>query len=151
MYLLDTNHCSRLIDGHPSILARLTSLGNAPVATCVIVRGELRLMVERSARRDENDRKVRAFLGDIVVHPVDGTAADLYGMLKADLLRHFGPKRRTARRKSTIERLGFKENDLWIAAVALGRDLTLVTADSDFERIRQAVPELRLESWLPGT
>ena len=72
MYLLDTNHCSHLIDGHPEITARLTSLGDVEVATCVIVRGELRLMVERSERRDENHHKVQAFLTDITIYPIDG-------------------------------------------------------------------------------
>lgn len=64
MYLLDTNHCSHLIDGHPGITARLASLGKVKVATCAIVRGELRLMVERSERREENHRKVQAFLNE---------------------------------------------------------------------------------------
>ncbi len=151
MYLLDTNHCSHLIDGHPAIVACLVSAGDVEVATCVIVRGELRLMVERSERRDENDRKVKAFLRDITVHPIDDAVADVYGLLKARLLKHFGPRDRAARRKSTIERLGFKENDLWIAAVALKHGLVVVTADGDFSRMREAAPELPVETWLPRT
>ena len=148
MYLLDTNHCSRLIDGHPEITARLTSLGNVEVATCVIVRGELRLMVERSERRDENHRKVQAFLKDIKIYPVDSAVADIYGGLKAKLLKHFGPRNRAVRRKTSIERLGFKENDLWIAATVLKQDLVVVTLDGDFSRMKEAAPELRMESWL---
>ena len=80
------------------------------VATCVIVRGELRLMVERSERRDENQRKVQAFLTEITLYPINGAVADAYGLLKAKLLEYFGPKSRAARRKIAIERIGFAES-----------------------------------------
>ena len=46
-----------------------------------------------------------------------------------------------------ITQLGIGENDLWIAAVALQHQLTLVTTDQDFQRI-QAVQPFDLESWL---
>jgi tRNA(fMet)-specific endonuclease VapC len=65
MYLLDTNHCSRLIEGHPEIIKRLTSLNDAPVATCAIVRGELMFMAYKSERKTENLDQVQGFLGDI--------------------------------------------------------------------------------------
>ena len=35
-------------------------------------------------------------------------------------------------------------NDLWIAAVALEADMTLITSDAAFSR----VPSLKLEDWL---
>jgi tRNA(fMet)-specific endonuclease VapC len=44
------------------------------------------------------------------------------------------------------DKLGFKENDLWIAAIAKQHDLTVVFADSDFRRIR-LVEDLKIESW----
>lgn len=37
-----------------------------------------------------------------------------------------------------------EENDLWIAAVALTYDMTLVSGDKGHEDLQQAVPELRL-------
>jgi tRNA(fMet)-specific endonuclease VapC len=52
VYLLDTNHSSKLLDGHPDLIRRLEYLENAYVCTCVIVQGELRFMAERSARRE---------------------------------------------------------------------------------------------------
>jgi tRNA(fMet)-specific endonuclease VapC len=41
MYLLDTNHCSRIIFGEPEIVQQLQLHSEAGVATSVIVRGEL--------------------------------------------------------------------------------------------------------------
>jgi tRNA(fMet)-specific endonuclease VapC len=41
MYLLDTNHCSRIIQGEPNVLQAILSKQNAGVAISVIVQGEL--------------------------------------------------------------------------------------------------------------
>ena len=122
MYLLDTNHCSRLIDRAPGVLQRLRELGDARVATCVVVRGELRFMVERSERRRENAAKVEALLGDMEVFPLDDAAADLYGQMKARLLEAWGPRERRARRRARLDALGVSDNDLWIAAIAKRHD-----------------------------
>jgi tRNA(fMet)-specific endonuclease VapC len=120
VYLLDTNHCSRLIDRDPGVLQRLRELGDARVATCVVVRGELRFMVERSERRRENAAKVEALLRDMEVFPLDDAAADLYGQMKARLLSAWGPRERRARRRARLDTLGVSDNDLWIAAIAKG-------------------------------
>jgi predicted nucleic acid-binding protein len=47
MFLLDTNHCSYAILGNPQILNRLSHLGDASIATCTIVKGELIDMATR--------------------------------------------------------------------------------------------------------
>ena len=44
--------------------------------------------------------------------------------------------------------LGFDENDLWIAAIALQHRLTIVSSDSDFPRIQQVVKSISVESWV---
>ena len=147
MYLLDTNHCSRLIQGHPVIIRRLAEIDDHPVATCVIVRGELRFMAYHSEQQASNLQLIEDFLADIYIFTIDNAVADTYGQLKADLLKHFGPKEKAKRRKARIEHFGIGDNDLWIAAIAKCYDLTVVSTDNDFERIKEAT-QLQLEKWL---
>ncbi len=45
---------------------------------------------------------------------------------------------------ATGKRLAINENDLSICAQGFERDLTVVTYDSDFLRVEQAEPRLRL-------
>jgi len=146
MYLLDTNHCSRLLQGHPAIINTLKELGETPIATCVIVRGELIFMAQKSERKAENLHQVHQFLNDILVYPVDDETADIYGKLKAAIIDRFGPKSKAQRRKAETTKLGFSENDLWIAAIAQRYGLIIVSADSDFERMKE-VEELSIEKW----
>lgn len=147
MYLLDTNHCSQIINNHSAVIKKLTELNDVPVATCVIVRGELLFGAYKSERYSENLSNIKSFLKDIDIIPVDDRVADVYGELKAAIIKHFGPKEKAKQRRFTIDDLGIKENDLWIAAVAKSKDYTIVSTDSDFDRIKQAV-DIKIESWL---
>jgi tRNA(fMet)-specific endonuclease VapC len=150
VYLLDTNHCSNLIDKNPIIYKMLTNLGTTQVATCAIVRGELRYMVEKSTRKLENEVKVNEFLSGIEIFPVDDSAADFYGKIKARLISKYGPTQRKPARKVRLKDIGFSDNDLWIAAVAVDKGFTVVSSDSDFPRIKAAFADLRYETWLPS-
>lgn len=148
MYLLDTNHCSKLIDKDPLICARLEKLGSTPVATCAIVRGELRFMVEKSNRKSENEAKVSAFLNDIEIFPVDDRAADLYGKIKELVISKYGPATMKSTRRVKLKDIGLTDNDLWIAAVAIDKGFTVVSIDPDFSRIKAAFTDLNHETWL---
>ncbi|MBI1784426.1 type II toxin-antitoxin system VapC family toxin [Candidatus Sumerlaeota bacterium] len=148
MYLLDTNHCSNLIDGHPRIIQKLKVAGNTPISISVITRGELAFMVRHSERRAENAVKVAAFLSGIRIRPVENEIADLYGELKETIISRFGPRIRRERTKVSLERLGFRENDLWIGATALRYGLTIASADWDFIRMKEAIREMKVENWL---
>jgi len=50
----------------------------------------------------------------------------------------------------TAKVLGIQENDLWIAAQAIERNLILVTNDG-MSRIREIASELRIEDWGSAT
>lgn len=147
MYLLDTNHCSRILDRDPAVLAGLAAVGDTPIATCEIVRGELLFMAAFSDRHAANTGPVTALLRRFVVYPIDQDVAAWYSIIKADLLNHFGPRERSKRRRATIAQIGVGDNDLWIAATAKAHDATIVSADNDFTRIAQ-VTDLRVVSWL---
>ena len=147
MYLLDTNHCSRVLGGDERVMRRIDEVDPASVATSVIVRGELIYMAHNSDRVAENLSVVNSFIQGIQVYHVDGAVARRYGELKATLLARFGPKERTKRRRTSTVDLGFDENDLWIAATAMRFGLIVVSSDRDFARIAGATL-LAHESWL---
>jgi tRNA(fMet)-specific endonuclease VapC len=147
MYLLDTNHCSRIIFGDAQVIQRVSQIEGSYLSTCTIVQGELAYMIEKSQRREPNRAVLVDFLEDISIYPIDEQTATIYGQLKAKIFNHFAPKEINKRRKATITSLGFGDNDLWIAAVTLQHDLTLVSCDSDFQRMQEA-QTFRVESWM---
>jgi len=144
MYLLDTTHCLSLIWG--LIDEELKSLAEVSISTCVISYGELIFGAYKSERFRDNLRAVLDFWKDIIVHRIDDDTAIIYGKLKNEVLERFGPRDRLKRRGFKIESLGFKDNDLWIASVAIQHDLILVSADSDAMRL-SGIEGLKVENW----
>jgi len=147
MYLLDTNHCSAIILGEPNVIKRVQEVGEDNIFTCVIVQGELTFMMEKSQRREANLAQLAQFLEDIRIYRITEETATIYGQIKAALINQFAPKEKSKRRKAKVTDLGFDENDIWIAAIALQNNLTIVSRDSDFLRIQQ-VKSLSIESWI---
>ena len=147
MYLLDTTHCIKILSGDKKLERKFEALGNAHIATCVTVVGELVYGAHKSDRAGENLRAITELLRDMhAVYGIEVKTAEIYGRLKAGVLDHFGPKDRAQRRIVRTEKLGFRENDLWIASIAKQYDLTVVSADSDFQRL-QPILGLKVETW----
>ncbi|ABA22120.1 PilT protein-like protein [Trichormus variabilis ATCC 29413] len=147
MYLIDTNHCSYLMEGLPSVAEHLRSLGQVQLATSVIVAGELRFMAHNSHQKAANLIKINAFLRRINLYGIDKETTEIYGDFKSEIIKQFGPKEKSQRKTTKLTSIGISENDLWIAATALRHSLIIVSSDSDFVRMRQ-VRELALENWV---
>ncbi len=129
-YLPDTNIMSDLIrNPQGRVTGRIRELGEAQVATSIIVSAELRYGAAKkgSARLTE---QVEAVLTAIEVLDFEEPADRVYGTLRA----HQEKKGQVA-----------GGNDLLIAAQAISLGLTLVTANKrEFSRIEN----LRCEDWL---
>ncbi|MDZ8183972.1 MAG: type II toxin-antitoxin system VapC family toxin [Nostoc sp. ChiSLP02] len=147
MYLLDTNHCSFLMEGVPSVVNHLRSLGQIQLATSVIVAGELRFMAQNSHQKAANLIKINAFLKRINLYGIDKETTEIYGDFKSEIIKQFGPKEKNKRKTTKLNTIGISENDLWIAATVLRHSLTLVSSDADFERMLQ-LRDFSCESWV---
>ncbi len=119
MYLLDTNHCSRIIQGDTTLLQRLQDRSKIGVATSVIACGELRYMARKSTQEQSNLERIEAFLRIIDIYGVNLAVANIYGNIKGDIINRLGPRDKAQRRRFTIQDLGVSDNDLWIASTAL--------------------------------
>lgn len=169
VYLLDTSVISGLVDDtnqhHAKATAFRTGLGkDDDVLICVVSLGEMQfgrdLMHSRSpapaaARLAEVDaRLATAHRLSAQVLEVTKHVAKEYGALRALFARGVMPHGLDKRVKGIPPELWHQatnqgllnvtENDLWIAAVAVAYDLTLVSCDKDFATVRDHVTALRL-------
>jgi tRNA(fMet)-specific endonuclease VapC len=129
-YLLDTNIVSDLVRRpHGVVAERIHRIGEASVATSVIVAAELRFGAAKKGSPRLTDR-IEAILGVLEVLPFEPPADAAYGAIRASL-----------------ERAGrsIGGNDMLIAAHALALGRTLVT---DNERDFRPVRELSMVNWL---
>ena len=131
-YLLDTDTCIYLLNGNTQIKSRVAQIGVEVLAVAIPTVCELYFGAYNSTQIDENLMCVRDFLsspGPIIL-PIDDTAADQFGKLKAEL-----------RRQGQL----IGDIDLQIASVAANHNLKVVTNNTNhFSRIS----EVTVENWL---
>ena len=134
MYLLDTDILSNLLRRAPST-ALITKLASVPAErqfTSSITLGELVYGAHRL--RDRTDallqRLDETLLPNLPVLPFDASAARRYGEVRAEVERRGTP---------------IGDAELRIAAIALDRNLTVVTGNV---RHFQKVPSLAVENWV---
>ena len=125
-YLLDTNIVIALFANDQRMVAPLGAASSVAVPSIVL--GELYYGAQRSTRRQENLKRVNDFASVNTVLNCDADTASVYGEVKRGLSEQGRP---------------IPENDVWIAALALQHELTLVTRDSHFDEIHSLV----VESW----
>jgi tRNA(fMet)-specific endonuclease VapC len=132
-YLLDTNACIALINGNPERVrtrfAKAIDAG-AKVWVPAVVLYELWYGVAKSARPEENTRRVETFVaGPIQLLAFDEKDVQPAGVIRAGLEYSGKP---------------IGAYDVLIAGQAVCRGLTLVTANArEFRRVKN----LKLEDW----
>lgn len=117
-YLLDTSIIIALFADDASVKEQLVQGGEIFVPSIAV--GELYYGAWKSARARENVARVDDFAAGNVVLECNSETARRYGEVKNALRAKGRP---------------IPENDIWIAAIALQHDLTLVTRDTHFDGI----------------
>lgn len=125
-YFLDTSTVVAILRNRPEVVRgrlRRVMMRGASISISSVVLYELWYGVERSERRSDNTQRLKTFLaGNVQVAGFDEDDAAVAGQIRASLEsagRIIGPY------------------DLMIAAQALRRDATLITANTDvFARVR---------------
>jgi tRNA(fMet)-specific endonuclease VapC len=132
-WMLDTNALSDLIrNPRGELVRRLSKAGPDAVCTSIVVACELRFGAERKGS-DKLTQRVEQLLAAMPVLPFDDPADRHYADIRAELERAGTP---------------IGNNDLFIAAHARSRGMTLVTHNlREFER----VSGLRVEDWLTAS
>ena len=133
MFLFDTDTLSQVMKRAPmpSLLTRMATTPSEDQFTSAITIGEIVFGAQRSPRREYLLRRLEELLRpNIRVLPFDYAAAETYGRIRAELERAGTP---------------LAEPNLRIGAIALTKDLTVVTGNTrHFSRI----PGLRVENWI---
>jgi tRNA(fMet)-specific endonuclease VapC len=117
-YLLDTNIVIALFANDTAVKDNLVKADEVFVPS--ITMGELCFGARKSARVDENLKRIDEFVANSVVLGCDAETARRYGEIKNALRVKGHP---------------IPENDIWIAAIALQHSLTLTTRDTHFGEI----------------
>ena len=125
-YLLDTNIVIALFANDGRAVEQIGGADEVFIPSVVI--GELYYGTRRSGRVEANTERVDEFATESLVLSCDVETAKRYGEIKDEL-------RKRGRR--------IPENDIWVAALALQHDLTLVSRDEHFGQ----VSSLRAEAW----
>jgi tRNA(fMet)-specific endonuclease VapC len=121
-FLLDTVAVAAILNDELALPA--STLLSLPV----IALGELLAGAEKSARKAENYRKIEQFAAQVQILHCDNDTARRYALV-AEMLRQKGRP--------------IPQNAMWIAAIALQHNLTLLTRDTHFEH----VDGLARQSW----
>jgi tRNA(fMet)-specific endonuclease VapC len=129
-YLLDTNICIYIRQERPDpVLRRFRKLRPGEAALSVITYGELIYGAAKSAFHVAALERLRELVQLLPALPLPESAAEAYGTIRAEL-------------QSKGQMIG--NNDLWIAAHAIGAGLILVTNNErEFRRVRG----LKLQNW----
>ena len=118
--LLDTNVIIRMLDKDP-LAIRMVEKWNR-LYTSVVVAGELYFAALNSGRPEANLEIIHGVLSTMEIICIDDAVAQSYSEIKLALKRKGKP---------------IPDNDIWIAACAHAKGLSVATFDSHFREIPQ--------------
>lgn len=124
--LIDTNIIVDIFNGNKSFADKVHENKKAYVPAIVL--GELYVGINRVSSPGKHLEKLQNFLTLCDIINVDEDTARIYGNISAKLLKKGKP---------------IPTNDIWIAAVAIQNDFTLITGDKHFKEIES----LKTRSW----
>jgi predicted nucleic acid-binding protein len=122
-YLLDTGTLTALLYARPSVVSLITPwLKDHQVATSVVVYGEVFEYIKDRAHFTTHYIALRTLLTEVYPY-----------ILTYPILERYADIRRSMRKPHGAGLIG--DMDTLIAATALERNLTVVTYDTDFQRV----------------
>jgi tRNA(fMet)-specific endonuclease VapC len=116
--VLDTNIVIALFAKEAAVLEFLEKTDEVFIPSTVL--GELYFGARKSARADENIGRIDEFVTESVVLDCNTNTARQYGSIKHQLRTEGKP---------------IPENDIWIAALTMQYQLTLITRDKHFQEV----------------
>ena len=117
-FLLDTNIVIALFADDIAVKSNVAAAEEVFLSSIAL--GELCYGARRSGRVTENLARIDEFAAHSVVLGCD-----------IDTAHHYGQVKNALRLKGRL----IPENDIWVAAIALQHDLTLVTRDPHFDEV----------------
>ena len=129
-YLLDTNHAGLLFrEPDTSVWVHIAQLSRKQCGLCWPSIGELKFMVENSAQKETNRRKLLSLIPQFSIWRYEHDEAREFGRLRVELRAQGTP---------------IPMVDVMIAATARANNLVVVTADQHFNLITG----LKVENWM---
>ena len=127
-YLLDTNTCIKYLNGRSEeIRKNLEFKSQKDIVVCSIVKAELFFGAMKSKNPEKNLKRQSQFLNRFVSLSFDDKASKFYGKIRARLEKSGTP---------------IGPNDLFIAAIAVSNNITLVTNNTrEFSRVEDLICE----------
>lgn len=116
--LLDTNI---IIDWFRGDTDTQLYLNNIDFEIPVIVIGELFYGAENSSNKEKHSEQIKKFSKEFTIINVTDETAKMYALIKSELKKQGKP---------------IPENDIWIAAIAVENNKSLVTNDQHFSYIK---------------
>ena len=158
-YLLDTNILNYFFRKESGVHEIISGLPyETPINISVITLGEMEFghKVESPKNQLPIQIQYKHFTANYFPYPINITSSTAihYGEIRANLFEKYIPKKEKKKLRPeqlvdpvTSQTLQIQENDIWIAAQALERNLILVSHDKGMKRIKELMPELQLEDW----